>query len=264
MQEKQVQLIRLSEMTPNISRKSGVEQKPVSFVRPSTVEVEEKTVDLVSVTSEDYKDDDQISFDEGRLQQWNYAEFQMQLLSAMAGIVLLFGCGIMSAWAVTDLIKDIQVNEAEWVDLDYSFELFDSDEEDFLASRHVIIAMVVLSYNVGCIVGGICGAFITPLLPNRAIYVRSNNFHCFNLHNLCAICKSIFYFTENLFSDIGIDMHAIHRDNAYTSHVSILLCEIAFGDGFNFRFSSTDADCSGGRIDDEKSATLDFGDCGLC
>lgn len=172
MQEKQVQLIRLSEMTPSVTRKSGVERKTPNLLRPSTVEVEEKSVDLVSVTSEDYKDDDQISFDEGRLQQWNCAEFQMQLLSALAGIVLLFGCGIMSAWAVTDLIKDVQVNEAEWVDLDYSFELFDSEEDEFLTSRHVIIAMVVLSYNIGCIVGGICGAFITPLLPNRAIYVR--------------------------------------------------------------------------------------------
>lgn len=171
MQKKQVQLVKLSEMTPNVSRKSGIEAKSVNLMTTRSPEIEEKSVDLISVTSDDYKDDDEVSFDEGRLQQWNFSEFQMQLLGALAGIILLFGCGIISAWAVTDFIKDVQVNEAQWVDLDYSFELFDNDDDDFLTSRHVIIAMVVLSYNVGYIIGGIFGAFITPLLPNRAIYV---------------------------------------------------------------------------------------------
>lgn len=163
-----MQLVRLSEMTPNIKQKSVIEQKSVNLV---TQEVEEKAVDLLSVTSEDYKDDDEISFDEGRLQQWSASEFRKQLWSALAAIILLFGCGIMSAWAVTDFIKDVQLNEAEWVDLDYSFELFDNDEDEFLNSRHVIIAMVVLSYNIGFIIGGIFGAFVAPLLPNKAIYV---------------------------------------------------------------------------------------------
>lgn len=178
--DKQVKLVRLSEMTPNaISHRPGVEERTLNLMpiiaKPN--DVEEKSVDLISVTSEDYKkDDDQISFDEGRLQQWNYSEFQMQLMSSIAGMLLLFGCGIMSAWSVTDFIKDIQQNEAEWIDFDYSFELFETDEEEFLASRHVIIAMVVLSFNIGCIIGAIMGAFITPLLPNRAIYVRSNVF----------------------------------------------------------------------------------------
>lgn len=158
MQEKQVQLIKLSEMTPNVSRndtkcKPGIETKSINLVSTQTTEIEEKSVDLISVTSDDYKDDDEISFDEGRLQQWNFSEFQMQLSGALAGIILLFGCGIISAWAVTDFIKDVQVNEAQWVDLDYSFELFDNDEDDFFSSRHVIIAMVVLSYNIGFIIG---------------------------------------------------------------------------------------------------------------
>lgn len=135
--------------------------------------IEEKSVDLISVTSEDYedKDDDQVSFDEGRLQQWNTAEYQMQLVSASAGIMLLFGCGTISTWAITDFIKDVQINAAEWVEVDYSFDLFDMEHEDFLTSRHVIIAMVVLSYNIGCIIGAILGAFITPILKNRIIYV---------------------------------------------------------------------------------------------
>lgn len=141
-------------------------------VRPPTRD--DQSVDLISVTSDDYhedENDDQISFDEGRLQEWNSAEFQMQLLGAVAGMVLLFGCGLMSAWAITDFIKDFQQNEIEWLDIDYSFELLDKKQDDFLASHHVIIAMVVLSYNVGCIVGAILGAFITPLVRNRFIYV---------------------------------------------------------------------------------------------
>lgn len=191
MQAKQVQLVRLSEMTPNIvSHRPGVEQRTMNLVPMIPKhEVEEKSVDLISVTSEDYKiEDDQISFDEGRLQQWNYTEFQMQLMGAISGMVLLFGCGTMSAWSVTDFIKDVQQNEADWVDIDYNLELFDADEDEFLASRHVIIAMVVLSYNIGCIIGAICGAFITPLLPNRAIYVRSSSFIQISTH--CAVVYS--------------------------------------------------------------------------
>lgn len=172
MHEKQVQLIRLSEMTPNAARRPGVEEKSVNLVATPAVEIEDKSVDLISVTSEDYKDDDTISFDEGRLQQWNGAEFCMQLVGSLAGILLMFGCGIVSAWAVTDFVKDVQANENEWVEFDYSFELFDNEQDEFLASRHVIIAMVVLSFNVGYIIGGISGAFLTPLLPNRAVYVR--------------------------------------------------------------------------------------------
>lgn len=157
-------------MSPSVLETSSRDTKKMNTLPKKTPEIEEKNIDLISVTSEDYKEDDQISFSEGRLQQWNYSEFHMQFMGAIAGIVLLFGCGTISAWAVTDIIKDVQVNEAEWTDVDYTF--FEShNEDDFLASRHVIIAMVVLSFNVGVIVGGICGAFITPLLPNRAIYV---------------------------------------------------------------------------------------------
>lgn len=140
--------------------------------RPETRD--EKSVDLISVTSDDFPEDgndDRISFDEGRLQEWNLAEFQMQVVCALAGMVLTFGCGTMSAWAITDFIKDFKQNEATWTEVDYSFELLDKNHEEFWSSRHVIIAMVVLSYNVGCIVGAILGAFITPLVRNRFIYV---------------------------------------------------------------------------------------------
>lgn len=181
--KKHVSLVRLHEIAPNV-----VIQRPptrdksrpkFALVTAATLrpEVEEKSVDLLSVTSDDYKEDDQISFDEGRLQQWNYPEFHIQLLSAVAGMVLLFACGTMSAWAITDFIKDFQQNDAEWLDVDYSFDLLDTQKDSFLESHHIIIAMVVLSYNVGCIVGAICGAFITPLLPNRIIYVSMSREH---------------------------------------------------------------------------------------
>lgn len=73
MQEKQIQLIKLSDMTPKMNGRPGVEEKTVNPT--PTPEIEENTVDLLSVTSEDYKHDDKISFDEGRLQQWNSSTF---------------------------------------------------------------------------------------------------------------------------------------------------------------------------------------------
>lgn len=176
MQRNNVQLIKLSEMTPNYNIKSngkpGIEEKSINLVGTSIIEVEEKAIDLESVTSEDYQeDDDRVSFDEGRLQQWNFNEFRIQLLGSIAGIVLLFGCGTISAWAVTDLVKDVQVNENEWIDVDYGWDLFGENDDEFFESRHVIIAIVVLSWNVGYIIGAILGAFVVPVLPNRAIYV---------------------------------------------------------------------------------------------
>lgn len=159
-------------MKPNVNKRQGMEERAVNLVRNSTPEIEVKSVDLLSVTSDDYKDDDEISFDEGRLQQWNCSEFQKQLWGTASGMIIILACEIISAWAISDFIKDIQVNEAQWVDLDYNFELFDSDEDDILNSRHVIIAIVVLAYNIGYIIGAIFGAFLTPLLPNRAIYVN--------------------------------------------------------------------------------------------
>lgn len=181
MKMQQTQLIKLYDMTPKGNVRNGIEQKSVNLAPTSPQVIEEKSVDLLSVTSDDYKDEDLISFDEGRLQAWHSGEFKKQLWGALAAIVLLLGCGFTSTWAISDLIKDIQLNEAEWVDIDYSFELFDNDDEEFLSSRHVIIAMVVLSFNFGNIIGAILGAFLTPILPNRAIYVCCLVFHIFFL-----------------------------------------------------------------------------------
>lgn len=177
MQEKGVQLIKISEMTPNVLPHSTTNaQKPLNIVNQSApndvVIIEEKYVDLVSVKSEELQEDDTVSFDEGRLQQWNGHEFRAQFASSLAGIILLFGCASISAWAIADFLKDMQVNGDDWIDVDYEF----AQDEEFFQSRHVIIAMVVLSWNIGYIIGGVFGAFIVPILPNRTIYVSCLGF----------------------------------------------------------------------------------------
>lgn len=175
MQEKEVQLIKISEITPKATKPDNA-SKPSNAINTigasnDIVVIEEKCIDLVSVTSEELRDDDSISFDEGRLQQWNGAEFRMHLASALSGIVLLFGCASISAWAIADFVKDMQINGDEWIDVDYEMNLLSDDDDEFFQSRHVIIAMVVLSWNIGYIIGGVFGAFVVPILPNRTIYV---------------------------------------------------------------------------------------------
>lgn len=160
-----VHVIKISEMTTG--KKSGIEQKTMDLMKVSksgrvhdkSIE-ETKSIDLISVDSEEFsKDDgDDISFDEGRLQQWNFREFSMQFVSLLAGVILLFGCLVNGAWSITDFVKDILSNEDEWTDIDYGWNLFNDDEEEFFQSRHIIIAIVVLSWNVGAIIGGIFGA----------------------------------------------------------------------------------------------------------
>lgn len=178
-QEKEAQLIKIidiTEITPSPYQKTDIVLKPSNAIstidtsNDNVVVIEEKCIDLVSVTSEEFKDDDSISFDEGRLQQWNGAEFRAHLAGALAGIILLFGCASISAWAIADFVKDMQVNGDDWIDVDYDMSLL-YDDSEFFESRHVMIGMVVLSWNVGYIIGGVFGAFVVPILPNRTIYV---------------------------------------------------------------------------------------------
>lgn len=174
MQANQTQLIKLGD------GKKGIEQNTVNLDTISPEIIDSKSVDLVSIKSDDFekKDDDEISFvDESRLQEWNFIEFKKQVGGTLSAIVLLLCCGLISAWSISDLMKDIQHNEAQWVDIDYSFELFENDEDEFLSSRHVVMAMVVLSFNFGIIIGAIFGAFLTPLLPNRVTYVMELFFY---------------------------------------------------------------------------------------
>lgn len=168
MKVNDVQVVRLSEMR---THKSGIEKQSTDLMKVTEdgevlekngvaleKSVEEKSIDLVSVNSdESIKDDDQVSFHEGRLQQWYFPEFRMQLLGSLSGIILLFGCGMLSAWSITDFVKDILANEEEWIDIDYGWNLYNEEEKDFFQSRHIIIAMVVLSWNFGALVGGMFG-----------------------------------------------------------------------------------------------------------
>jgi len=165
--EDDVPVIKLSDMIID----GVVDEKPtVPAVRSD--EITEKAIDLISVTSGRY-DDDNISFDEGRLQEWNYREFWMQMLNSLSAFVLLFGCGLISAWSITDFIKEnmskISVKEKsldddDWLEID----------GPFYSSRHFIIGMVVLSWNAGAVIGGIVGAYVVPRLPVRYIYVSSS------------------------------------------------------------------------------------------
>lgn len=146
--------------------------KNLQYRQCSRVMKSEKAINLISVTSERY-DDDNISFDERRLQEWNFREFWMQMVNSLSAFVLLFGCGLISAWSITDFIKEnlsaINVRhnsstEGDWLEIDGEFH----------TSRHFIVGMVVLSWNAGAVTGGIVGAYIVSRLPVRYIYVSSS------------------------------------------------------------------------------------------
>lgn len=178
-------------MSPQLNSRAVAERKfPNAIATPvpnDVVVIEEKAIDLVSVNSEELQEDDTISFHEGHLQQWNGAEFRMQLAGTLSGIILLFGCSSLSAWALSDFLKDIEAHSEDWISVDYEWNLLDKDEDEFFQSRHVILAMLVMSWNVGYIGGGALGAFIVPLLPNRSVYVSSGHFIIFRVKSAAEI-----------------------------------------------------------------------------
>lgn len=123
--------------------------------------IEEKTIDLKLVKSTNYASaDDNISFAEGALQQWNIHEFRKQLIGISAGLVLLFGCGLISAWAIADFTKFFAADEEEWTTVENSY-----------FTPECLIGIVVMSWNVGAIVGSVFGAFVIGNLSSRSIYV---------------------------------------------------------------------------------------------
>lgn len=131
-----------------------------------------KSVDLVSVTSSEFNDDDNISFDEGRLQQWSFDEFWAQMKSASAAIVLLVACCIHSTWSINEYLKLLLDEEDEtstWNDTDSTsgYDLVDQ----LFTSESVTVTTVIISWNIGAIFGGVLGAFIVPVLTNKIIYV---------------------------------------------------------------------------------------------
>lgn len=131
-------------------------------------EVEEKAVDLISVTSSEFKDDDTKSFDEGRLQEWNFAEFSMQLMGISAGIFLLFACCVQTSWGINEYLKLITDEEKQWNETEATgYEIVD----ELFSSESVVVTTVIISWNIGAIIGGVVGAFIVPVLTNKIIYV---------------------------------------------------------------------------------------------
>lgn len=133
-----------------------------------------KSVDLVSVTSSEFNDNDNVSFDEDRLQEWNFDEFWAQFKSASAAIVLLIGCCLQNTWSINEYLKLLLDEENEtkvWNDTESTsgYELVD----ELFGSESVVVTGVIISWHVGAIFGGVVGAFIVPVLTNKVIYVGS-------------------------------------------------------------------------------------------
>lgn len=131
-----------------------------------------KSVDLVSVTSSEFIDEDNISFDEGRLQQWHFYEFWAQFKSASAAVVLIIACCIQSTWSINEYLK-LLIDQGDeimsWNDTDSSsgYDLVD----ELFTSESVTVTTVIVSWHIGAIFGGVLGAFIVPVLTNKVIYV---------------------------------------------------------------------------------------------
>lgn len=138
-----------------------------------------KSIDLVSVTSSEFNENDNISFDEDRLQRWNFYEFWEQFKSASAAVVLIVACFLQNSWSINEYLKLLLDAESEvplWNDTDTTsgYDLVD----ELFTSENVIVTGVIISWHIGTIFGGVLGAFIVPVLANNAIYVRdliSNN-----------------------------------------------------------------------------------------
>lgn len=139
--------------------------------------VEEKSIDLISAKKEDhtlaidnisyvegdnvsYCEGDNISFAEGALQEWNFREFGNQLIGISAGLLILFGCDLISAWAIADFTKHFESEQNESVNKTSTF-----------FGPKCIIGIVVMSWNMGEIFGGFLGAFIIGTVSSRSIYV---------------------------------------------------------------------------------------------
>lgn len=155
---------------------------------PPGTTIELKSVDLVSVTSSEFIEDDNISFDEGRLQQWNPDEFWSQFKSASAAIVLVVACCIQSTWSINEYLKLLwdKGNVTAWWNDTESASGYDFVDQLF-SSESVIVTGVIVSWNVGAIFGGVLGAFIAPVLTNKVIYVCNTMYIFSGLFRLCNV-----------------------------------------------------------------------------
>lgn len=134
-----------------------------------------KSIDLVSVTSEEFhEEDDNISIDEGRLQQWHFGEFKTQFKGISAAILLLVACYLQCTWSINEYFKLMNDEQNESTAWNSSAETATGYEfvDNLFTSESVVVTLVIVSWNIGAIFGGILAAFIVPVVPNKMIYVN--------------------------------------------------------------------------------------------
>lgn len=156
----------------NTNKASKRKSFPFS-AQPSDINVDSKSIDLVSVNSLDESEADNISLAEGYMQQWNYEEFRTQFLGAFAGVILIFGCSILSSWSINEYLKlilDTRSNSTSWNSTEFEIGITDY-LDDMFSSEVVMVSAIIVSYNIGVIFGGVFGAFIVPVLTNQVVYV---------------------------------------------------------------------------------------------
>lgn len=137
-----------------------------------TKNVHENGVEISSFSESDGGDDDTRSIDEGRLQEWNLHEFMKQLLGMSAGIVIMFGCCIQSALSINEFAMFTLYDSLFW---NSTGRLLDenkySDWDEYVDLQNLEAVALIVSWNLGAMLGAIIGAYVVPIAPKRTIYV---------------------------------------------------------------------------------------------
>lgn len=148
----------------SVNQKCKEAQKKYEIEVTDLTAVDVKPVDLVTSTNNvvDYRSaDDNISYTEGPLQEWNFREFALQVTGSLSGIILSFGCSLLSAWAIADLTLRYQSEvDGRW-----------NDNGNGFFNQNRVIAIVVMSWYLGAAFGGILGSYLITRVPKRVIYV---------------------------------------------------------------------------------------------
>lgn len=140
-------------------------------------DLETKSIDLVSVNSATDSENDNISIADGYMQRWHFPEFRSQFLSSFAAILILFACSILNSWSINEYLKlmlDVRGNTSdEWNSTENVLTEYEIVDQIF-TSETAFVSAIIVSYNLGVILGGVFGAFIVPVLPNQVVYVSIN------------------------------------------------------------------------------------------
>lgn len=219
---------------------------------PPGTTIELKSVDLVSVTSSEFIEDDNISFDEGRLQQWNLDEFWAQFKSASAAIVLVVACCIQSTWSINEYLKLLwdKGNETAWWNDTESASGYDFVDQLF-SSESVIVTGVIVSWNVGAIFGGVLGAFIAPVLTNKVIYVCHTMYVFSGLFPPLQLSLNGFL----LFPGSGNIVSVIQRYLTISERQRLSIHQGQILSRAHVWAGAVDRDCASSRIVNEKSSS---------